>query len=109
MLGFSLPSASKLPLLPSIKPSTRSCQNLPSSSPQNRNFEPLHHRLIHHLNVGHLHKAISTLDLMAQKGTQPDLISHHLLPLPQVLYKVLELPTRQTRSHPLLGSLPTPP
>ncbi|KAK7809476.1 pentatricopeptide repeat-containing protein [Quercus suber] len=32
---------------------------------------------------------------------------HHLLPLPRVLYKVPELPTQQTRSHPLLDSLPT--
>uniref|UniRef100_A0A2N9G7I0 Protein kinase domain-containing protein n=1 Tax=Fagus sylvatica TaxID=28930 RepID=A0A2N9G7I0_FAGSY len=73
MLGLSVPSASKLPL-PSIKPSNRSRQNLPSSSsPPNPNSEPLNHRLIHQLDVGHLHKAISTLDLMAQKGIHQDL------------------------------------
>ena len=65
-LGLSVSSASKLPLLPSIKPSNRSRHNLQLSSPQNPNCEPVNHRLIHHLNVGHLHKAISTLDLMAQ-------------------------------------------
>uniref|UniRef100_A0A2N9I885 Pentacotripeptide-repeat region of PRORP domain-containing protein n=1 Tax=Fagus sylvatica TaxID=28930 RepID=A0A2N9I885_FAGSY len=79
MLGLSVPSASKLPL-PSIKPSNRSRQNLPSSSsPPNPNSEPLNHRLIHQLNVGHLHKAISTLDLMAQKGIHPDLTTYSLL------------------------------
>ncbi|GMY07449.1 pentatricopeptide repeat-containing protein At3g49170, chloroplastic-like [Fagus crenata] len=79
MLGLSVPSASKLPL-PSIKPSNRSRQNLPSSSsPPNPKSETLNHRLIHHLNVGHLHKAISTLDLMAQKGIHPDLTTYSLL------------------------------
>ncbi|GMY07475.1 pentatricopeptide repeat-containing protein At3g49170, chloroplastic-like [Fagus crenata] len=79
MLGLSVPSASKLPL-PSIKPSNRSRQNLPlSSSPPNPNSEPLNHRLIHQLNVGHLYKAISTLDLMAQKGIHPDLTTYSLL------------------------------
>nr|XP_023916361.1 pentatricopeptide repeat-containing protein At3g49170, chloroplastic-like [Quercus suber] len=78
MLGLSVSSASKLPLLPSIKPSSLSRHNLQLSSPQNPNCEPLNHRLIHHLNVGHLHKAISTLDLMAQKGTHPDLTTYSL-------------------------------
>jgi pentatricopeptide repeat protein len=80
MLSLSLSSPSKLSL-PSLKPSNPSRQNLPSSSspPHKQDFELFNHRLIHHLNVGHLHKAISTLDGMAQKGTHPDLTTYFLL------------------------------
>ncbi|KAF2321169.1 hypothetical protein GH714_034895 [Hevea brasiliensis] len=36
-------------------------------------------RLIRHLDAGRLRKAISTLDIMSQEGTHPDLITYSLL------------------------------
>ncbi|VVA19111.1 PREDICTED: pentatricopeptide [Prunus dulcis] len=65
--SLSLPAPSKLPLPPSLRP---------QKSP---NFDSLNNRLISHINVGHLRKAITTLDLMAQRGTHPDLPIYSLL------------------------------
>ncbi|GAV66211.1 PPR domain-containing protein/PPR_2 domain-containing protein/PPR_3 domain-containing protein/DYW_deaminase domain-containing protein [Cephalotus follicularis] len=79
MISHSLPSPSKLPP-PFLKPSTPSSQKPPSSSPPSIiTYEPLKDRMIRHLEVGHLHKAISTLDLMTQRGIHPDLITYSLL------------------------------
>ncbi|KAG7955699.1 hypothetical protein I3843_11G085900 [Carya illinoinensis] len=81
MLARSFPSPSKVPLA-SPKPSNPSSgRNLPSSklSSPTPTFEVLNHRLTHHHNVGHLHEAISTLDVMARKGVHPDLTTYAVL------------------------------
>ncbi|KAB1220578.1 hypothetical protein CJ030_MR3G015831 [Morella rubra] len=81
MLSFSLPSSPRLSL-PSLEPPCNpSRQKLPSSlsTTQNANFRVLNRRLIHELNVGQLRKAISTLDVMAQNDSHPDLTSYSLL------------------------------
>ncbi|KAJ9179988.1 hypothetical protein P3X46_008297 [Hevea brasiliensis] len=78
-------SLAKLPLsVAPVKPHNQpSRQNLhPSSSlfnHHNSRFHSLKDRLIHHLDAGHLRKAISTLDIMSQEGTHPDLITYSLL------------------------------
>ncbi|GLU24622.1 hypothetical protein SLE2022_405320 [Rubroshorea leprosula] len=81
--SFSLlPPAKFLPS--SLKSSNLSRRNSQSSSsplstkPLGK-FKPLNDRLHKHLNSGHLHKAISTLDLMVQQGTHPDLLTYSLL------------------------------
>ncbi|OMO88420.1 hypothetical protein CCACVL1_08400 [Corchorus capsularis] len=80
MMSLSLPSTAKIPP-PSLKTSTRPNQKLPPSIAINGpiNFEPLRDRLIKHLDAGHLHKAIFTLDVMARQNTHPDLITYSLL------------------------------
>ncbi|KAL3570595.1 hypothetical protein D5086_027844 [Populus alba] len=83
MISLSLPSSpAKIPL-PSPKPTNHPSRQKPPSSttfkPQNSSFYSLKDRLFHHLNAGHLQKAISTLDQMSQQGTHPDLITYSLL------------------------------
>ncbi|RVW22873.1 Pentatricopeptide repeat-containing protein, chloroplastic [Vitis vinifera] len=55
---------------------------IPSSlslSLKNPNFEPLKNRLIRQLDVGRLHHAFSTLDLMTQQNAPPDLTTYSIL------------------------------
>ncbi|EOY23498.1 Tetratricopeptide repeat-like superfamily protein [Theobroma cacao] len=79
MMSLSLPSPAKPPPH-SLKPSTRPRQTLaPPSVIRPVNFETLRNRLINHLDEGHLHKAVSTLDVMARQNTHPDLITYSLL------------------------------
>ncbi|KAH8487589.1 hypothetical protein H0E87_026241 [Populus deltoides] len=83
MISLSLPSSpAKIPLH-SPKPTNHPSRQKPPSSttfkPQNSSFYSLKDRLFHHLNVGHLQKAISTLDQMSQQATHPDLITYSLL------------------------------
>ncbi|KAJ6340608.1 hypothetical protein OIU77_008381 [Salix suchowensis] len=83
MISLSLPSSpAKIPL-PSPKPTNHPSRQKPPSSttfkPQSSSLNSLKESLIHHLNVGHLQKAISTLDQMSQQGTRPDLITYSLL------------------------------
>ncbi|OMP08484.1 hypothetical protein COLO4_06420 [Corchorus olitorius] len=80
MMSLSLSSTAKIPP-PSLKPSTHTNQKLSPSIAINGpiNFEPLRDRLIKHLDAGHLHKAIFTLDVMARQNTHPDLITYSLL------------------------------
>ncbi|KAM1009899.1 hypothetical protein ACFX13_046148 [Malus domestica] len=66
-LSLSLPAHAKLPPPPPLRPQKAI------------NFDLLSNRLISHINVGHLRKAITTLDLMAQLGTHPDLPTYSLL------------------------------
>ncbi|GKV25682.1 hypothetical protein SLEP1_g35081 [Rubroshorea leprosula] len=81
--SFSLLPPTKFPPS-SLKSSNLSRRNSQSSSsplstkPPGK-FKPLNDRLHKHLNSGHLHKAISTLDLMVQQGTHPDLLTYSLL------------------------------
>ncbi|KAM1059074.1 hypothetical protein ACFX11_024141 [Malus domestica] len=65
-LSLSLPAPAKLPPPPPL-------------SPKATNFELLNNRLINQINVGHLRKAITTLDLLAQRGIHPDLPTYSLL------------------------------
>ncbi|OAY44342.1 pentatricopeptide repeat-containing protein At3g49170, chloroplastic [Manihot esculenta] len=83
MISLSLPSPAKLPV-PRVKPNNQpSRQNLPPSSTsvnhRKSRFHSLEDRLVRHLDAGHLRKAMSTLDIMSQEGTHPDLISYSLL------------------------------
>ncbi|KDP23741.1 hypothetical protein JCGZ_23574 [Jatropha curcas] len=82
MITLSLPSPAKLPL-PSLEPNNQlPRQNLPpplTALKHHNRLHSLNNRLIHHLDAGHLRKAISTLDLMSQEGTHPDLITYSLL------------------------------
>ncbi|XP_059629073.1 pentatricopeptide repeat-containing protein At3g49170, chloroplastic-like [Cornus florida] len=79
MISLSLPSSAKL-ITPSRKPINPSRQKFSSiQSLKNPNFEPLKNRLIRLANVGHLHQAISTLDLMTQHELAPDLITYSVL------------------------------
>ncbi|XP_004306045.1 PREDICTED: pentatricopeptide repeat-containing protein At3g49170, chloroplastic [Fragaria vesca subsp. vesca] len=52
---------------------------LPPPPPPPLTSDHLHRRLISQINVGHLPKAISTLDLMARRGSHPDLPTYSLL------------------------------
>ncbi|GMP24433.1 hypothetical protein CsSME_00001701 [Camellia sinensis var. sinensis] len=77
MFNLSLPSPPKL-LPPSNKTINPSHHNTSSSSIQtlkHPNLEPFKDRLIRLANLGHLHQAISTLDLMTQQGLSPDLVT----------------------------------
>lgn len=84
MMNLSLTSHAKFPA-PSLKPSIPSRQKYPSQSSlppainSPINFESLRDNLIKHLDAGHLHKAVSTLDVMAGQNTHPDLITYSLL------------------------------
>ncbi|XVF53418.1 hypothetical protein PTKIN_Ptkin05aG0098300 [Pterospermum kingtungense] len=83
-MNLSFTSHAKLQT-PSLKPSIPSHQKHPSASSLppaiNRpiDFEPLRDRVIKQIDAGHLHKAISTLDVMAGQNTHPDLITYSLL------------------------------
>ncbi|PIA49029.1 hypothetical protein AQUCO_01300111v1 [Aquilegia coerulea] len=67
-------------LPPPFKSTTSSRQNISSfQSLKHPQFEPLKHRLITQLDVGHLDQAFSTLDLMTQQGIQPDLVTYSVL------------------------------
>eukprot|EP00258_Populus_trichocarpa_P032907 XP_024448926.1 pentatricopeptide repeat-containing protein At3g49170, chloroplastic-like [Populus trichocarpa] len=83
MISLSLPSSPAKIHLPSPKPTNHPSRQKPPSSttfkPQNSSFYSLKDRLFHHLNAGHLQKAISTLDQMSLQGTHPDLITYSLL------------------------------
>ncbi|KAL7254045.1 hypothetical protein ACSBR1_008400 [Camellia fascicularis] len=81
MFNLSLPSPPKL-LSPSNKTINPSHHNTSSSSTQtlkHPNLEPFEDRLIRLANQGHLHQAISTLDLMTQQGLSPDLVTYSVL------------------------------
>ncbi|XP_034710302.1 pentatricopeptide repeat-containing protein At3g49170, chloroplastic-like [Vitis riparia] len=81
MITLSLPSPAQPLLPPSSKTLNPSRQNIiPSSlSLKNPNFEPLKNRLIRQLDVGRLHHAFSTLDLMTQQNAPPDLTTYSIL------------------------------
>ncbi|KAE8662172.1 Pentatricopeptide repeat-containing protein [Hibiscus syriacus] len=86
MMNLSLPAPAKIPLPSLASSSTRPPPKLPYQPPppspsirSTINFEPLRDRLIKHLDAGHLHKAISTLDVMARQNTHPDLITYSVL------------------------------
>ncbi|KAL6139940.1 hypothetical protein ACLB2K_058241 [Fragaria x ananassa] len=51
----------------------------PAKVPPPPTSDHLHRRLISQINVGHLPKAISTLDLMSRRGSHPDLPTYSLL------------------------------
>ncbi|TYI52935.1 hypothetical protein E1A91_D12G283700v1 [Gossypium mustelinum] len=77
MVNLSLPAPAKSPSRPPPKLSSQS--SVPLSVNRSVNFEPLRHRLIKHLDAGHLHKAISTLDVMASHNAHQDLVTYSLL------------------------------
>ncbi|GFS32177.1 tetratricopeptide repeat (TPR)-like superfamily protein [Actinidia rufa] len=80
MISLSLPSPTKsVPL--SFKPRNPSRQKTASSiqTVKHPNFELFKDRLIRLANVGHLHQAISALDVMTQQGLTPDLITYSVL------------------------------
>ncbi|KAL6320639.1 hypothetical protein AAG906_008639 [Vitis piasezkii] len=81
MITLSLPSPAQPLLPPSSKTLNPSLQNIiPSSlSLKNPNFEPLKNRLIRQLDVGRLHHAFSTLDLMTQQNAPPDLTTYSII------------------------------
>ncbi|KAJ9679775.1 hypothetical protein PVL29_021630 [Vitis rotundifolia] len=81
MITLSLPSPAQPLLPPSSKTLNPSRQNIIpcSHSLKNPNFEPLKNRLIRQLDVGRLHHAFSTLDLMTQQNAQPDLSTYSIL------------------------------
>lgn len=68
-----------------LYPPSRQSINSSSLRPQstqyqrNLNFEIHKDRLIHQANEGHIENAISTLDLMVQKGLAPDLTCYSLV------------------------------
>ncbi|MBA0718895.1 hypothetical protein Golax_006614 [Gossypium laxum] len=77
MVNLSLPAPAKSPSRPPPKLSSHT--SVPLSVNRPVNFEPLRHRLIKHLDAGHLHKAISTLDVMASHNAHQDLVTYSLL------------------------------
>ncbi|KAF5958972.1 hypothetical protein HYC85_000181 [Camellia sinensis] len=81
MFVLSLPSPPKL-LPPSnltINPSLHNTSSPSTQTLKHPNFEPFKDRLIRLANQGHLHQAISTLDLMTQQGLSPDLVTYSVL------------------------------
>ncbi|GAB4858432.1 hypothetical protein Ancab_009906 [Ancistrocladus abbreviatus] len=82
MFTLSHPTPAKIPT-PSLKPSNPSRQRRqPSDQPfRNPQFDEhlLRSRLIHQANVGHLHEAISTLDVLILHDLTPDTITFSLL------------------------------
>ncbi|KNA07973.1 hypothetical protein SOVF_166890 [Spinacia oleracea] len=75
MLTFSL-----LPPANFLSPSSYHNQyHPPAISIKVPTFDHLNSRLVHQANVGQLHQAISTLDLMSQHGFNPDLSTFSLL------------------------------
>ncbi|KAF5958964.1 hypothetical protein HYC85_000173 [Camellia sinensis] len=81
MFVLSLPSPPKL-LPPSnltINPSLHNTSSPSTQTLKHPNFEPFKDRLIRLANQGHLHQAISTLDLMTQQGLSPDLVAYSVL------------------------------
>ncbi|KAK8537185.1 hypothetical protein V6N13_042133 [Hibiscus sabdariffa] len=84
LMNLSLPFPAKAPLLPLVSstrspPKLSSPPSVPPSIGRSVNFDPIRDRLIKHLDAGHLHKAISTLDIMARRNTHPDLITYSFL------------------------------
>ncbi|KAL7003587.1 hypothetical protein U1Q18_004739 [Sarracenia purpurea var. burkii] len=80
MITLSLPSPANLVPSPSFKtavPSRR--ENSSSQTLKHPDFEPLKNRLIRLANVGHLHQAISAVDLMTQQGFTPDVVTYSVL------------------------------
>ncbi|KAJ0100241.1 hypothetical protein Patl1_20346 [Pistacia atlantica] len=110
MITLSLPAPAKFPP-PSLKHSKPSGQNLQLSSPplikQPHNLEPLNSRLIHHLNEGHLQKAISTLDLMTEHNIHPDRFTYSLLLKSCIRSRAFHL-GRHVHSHLMTHSKPEP-
>lgn len=81
MISLSLPAPAKL-LQPSLKPVNPSRKKLSSAQKQSVNpkFEIFKDRLIRLANVGHIHRALSTVDLITQQhGFTPDLTTYSVL------------------------------
>ncbi|CAI0546714.1 unnamed protein product [Linum tenue] len=84
MISFSVsPPTNVLPLRPSSAavPGEKHSSNLSSSFKPAADFQPLQLKtaLLRQLDAGNLHKAVSTLDTMAQQGHYPDLAAYSLL------------------------------